>query len=82
MVQGLGVHFYEDEGRYEGNWKNNLRHGQVPLARLLDRAAPHSCAGWLARAQGTMYFANKDTYDGEWFEGKQCGYGTLRKGRC
>jgi DNA polymerase III epsilon subunit family exonuclease len=81
LLEGLGTRVWKTdndlEERYEGSFKNGLRHGRgLHLFSNGDRY-DGDWAEDLRSGNGTYTWTNGDQYSGEWIKGKMAGKGLL-----
>jgi hypothetical protein len=78
-AEGFGVMRWQNGDRYEGEWKDGLRHGQ---GSYFCKATAGKYNGMYANdvknGAGTYKYANGDEYDGEWKDGLRHGEGTYK----
>lgn len=60
LVKTIGVFYYNNGRRYEGDWKDGKRNGKGNLQ---------------SKSIGILYFNNGNWYDGEWKSNNRDGLG-------
>lgn len=77
MANGFGKGIWSNENIYEGEWKNNLRHGQGVFRTKYGDFYEGEYYNGQRNGFGTYYFRNGDFYTGDWKDGKRSGFGTV-----
>ncbi len=75
MANGYGVAVLESGSRYEGEWKNNMRHGK---GHFFWNDGQHYKGNYLNDKRdgyGVYYWENGDRYEGEWKNDQRNGKG-------
>ena len=63
--------------RYEGEWKNNLKHGKGSYYYKNGNIYKGEWFQGLMHGYGIMYYKNGDEYEGNWKYNKRTGYGRI-----
>ena len=73
IIVHLGILVNENGCVYEGNWRNNFKHG-VGLEYLKDKGIYFGqYVNGRPEGQGSFQWENQETYIGEWLEGSKVG---------
>jgi len=83
---GYGVYISAAGHRYEGMWKDDMRHGKGSLSFVSKHGGDASGTGWSGtydgewmnnkkHGHGVFKYLNGDKYEGKWVDGMKEGYG-------
>lgn len=72
---GYGVYVRHSGIKYEGEWKNGLRHGRGTLAYPDNYTYVGEWENNRMHGQGIKTFSNGSRYEGKWKNGHQHGHG-------
>ena len=80
-MNGQGTYVYSDGDKYEGQWKDDKRHGKGTVTyRGQDGNVVEKYEGdWYEGKMhgfGRYVYADGGVYEGQWVDGKMCGKGT------
>jgi hypothetical protein len=80
--EGYGTMEYEnDEGVYEGDWKNDGRHGKGKIIYKNKDMYEGDWKNDRRRGNGRMItYSDENEYEGNWKNDKKHGYGTMKNG--
>jgi hypothetical protein len=74
-MHGHGTYYYADGDKYEGEWKEDKRHGKgvVTYAGQNGTISEKYDGDWVdgkMHGFGKYYYNDGGVYEGEWFEGQ------------
>ena len=85
MRNSRGIMEYENGDRYEGNWRNDVRHGKGKMTWQSNANRTPELGGWryegewqedLPEGHGVLlYDVDGGKYEGSWVQGKKFGLG-------
>lgn len=79
-INGYGK-YENNEFVYEGEWKNNLRHGKGTLTLFHDGSTySGDFVKGRKEGKGSWRLPNGNTYEGQWVNNKRHGWGALKEG--
>lgn len=79
---GRGIMVYPTGETFEGEWKNDLPNGKGVIKRNTDdpKTSMMYTGNWVDgkfHGSGQLVYSNGDTYNGDFYEGRICGQGSL-----
>ena len=75
MRNGYGIYFYVNNDRYEGEWKDHLRHGQGTY--FYAETGLKKIFYYKLRRKYFNYFNLGSKYNGLWYKGQMSGHGEI-----
>eukprot|EP00753_Platysulcus_tardus_P013359 PLAT3662.7.p1 GENE.PLAT3662.7~~PLAT3662.7.p1 ORF type:complete len:287 (+),score=144.27 PLAT3662.7:415-1275(+) len=79
MRDGFGTQVWVDGNKYEGEWKENMRHGKgafwVRVGRKLRKQYTGDWRRNMRHGLGIFFYDNGDKYEGEWRHNRRYGRG-------
>ncbi|MGD1841844.1 MAG: MORN repeat-containing protein [Thermonemataceae bacterium] len=77
QANGFGVGIFKSGGIYEGNWRNNIRHGKGKYTWENEDVYEGEYTNGKREGYGTYIFANQVKYEGEWKNDLRHGKGKM-----
>lgn len=76
-AQGGGLGIWTTGSKYQGDWKNNLRHGKGVFTWADGEKYDGNYVNDIRQGEGTYYWPSGERYEGEWKNDRRNGQGTL-----